>query len=103
MLATAERNHLRYRSQPGALERLVSNARLSICEDGQIETSYEYSDLQTALRAIGSAGLTVLAERTAGQDAVTDAIAEALRPDITPTGGYRLEVGPDTSKQPHRH
>jgi SAM-dependent methyltransferase len=79
-------------SQPGVLERLVANARLSISEDGQIETSYEYSDLQTALRAIGSAGLTVLAERTAGPDAVTDAIAEALGPYITPTGGYRLEV-----------
>jgi hypothetical protein len=36
--------------------------------------------------------MTLLAERTAGERAVTDAIASALAPYRTPGGGYRLEV-----------
>ena len=39
-----------------------------------------------------SAGLTLLAERTAGHTALTDAIASALAPYRTDRGGYRLEV-----------
>ncbi|MBV8998501.1 MAG: hypothetical protein JO304_05550, partial [Solirubrobacterales bacterium] len=59
---------------------------------GNVEKAYEYSDLDTALRAIRSAGLTLLAERTAGDTALTNAIASALAPYRTDRGGYRLEV-----------
>jgi hypothetical protein len=60
--------------------------------DGVVEKAYEYPDLDTALRAIRSAGMTLLAERTAGEAAVTDAIARGLAPYRTPGGAYRLEV-----------
>ena len=79
-------------SRPGALEDLAARAGLVVTEDGYIETLYEYPDRETALRAIRSAGLTVLAERTAGEAAVSDAIASALAPYRTASGGYRLEI-----------
>jgi SAM-dependent methyltransferase len=67
-------------SRPGALDNLLARAGLATVEDGIVEKAYEYPDLDTALRAIRSAGLTLLAERTAGEAAVTDAIASALAP-----------------------
>jgi len=79
-------------SAPGTLEGLIARAGLTVTERGQVETAYEYPDQQTALRAIGSAGLAVLAERTAGRQAVMSAVAGALAPYRTPGGGYRLAV-----------
>jgi SAM-dependent methyltransferase len=79
-------------SGPGMIDDLVQRAGLTIADDGRLETLYEYPDQQTALRAIGSAGLPVLAERTAGKTAVANTIADALAPYRTATGGYRLEV-----------
>jgi hypothetical protein len=67
-------------------------ARLATTENGRVETTYEYPDHETALRTIGSAGPTLLAERAAGKDAVTDAITRALAPYRTSTGGYKHEV-----------
>jgi SAM-dependent methyltransferase len=79
-------------SGPGVLDDLLACAGVRTVVDGVVEKAYEYSDLDTALRAIRSAGMTLLAERTAGQRAVTDAIASALTPYRTPGGVYRLEV-----------
>ena len=79
-------------SPPGTLDRFLADAGLDIAEDCLIDTTYDYPDLQTALRAIGSAGPTVLSERTAGKDVVTKTIADALVPYRTPDGGYRLHV-----------
>ena len=79
-------------SAPGTLDGLISRAGLTVTERGRVETAYEYPDQQTALRAIGSAGLAVLAERTAGQPAVMAAVARAIAPYRTPAGGYRLAV-----------
>ena len=79
-------------SAPGVLDNLLARAGVAAVEDGNVEKAYEYSDLDTALRAIRSAGLTLLAERTAGDTALTDAIASALAPYRTDRGGYRLEV-----------
>jgi SAM-dependent methyltransferase len=79
-------------SGPGRLEELVARVGLTVAADGHIDKAYEYADQQTALRAIRSAGLTVLAERASGEAAVTNAITSALAPYRTSTGGYRLEV-----------
>jgi len=79
-------------SAPGTLAELVARAGLTVTEYGHLETAYAYPDRETALRAIRSAGLTVLAERTAGQPAVVTALAGALAPYRTSTGGYRLAV-----------
>jgi ubiquinone/menaquinone biosynthesis C-methylase UbiE len=79
-------------SAPGVLDDLLASASLRTVVDGVVEKAYEYSDLDTALRSIRSAGMTLLAERTAGEAAVTDAIARGLAPYRTPGGAYRLEV-----------
>jgi SAM-dependent methyltransferase len=79
-------------SGPGVLDDLLASVGVRTIEDGVVEKAYEYRDLDTALRAIRSAGMTLLAERTAGEAAVTDAIARGLAPHRTPGGGYRLEV-----------
>ncbi len=76
----------------GVLDDLLAQAGLAVSDDRFVETVYEYPDLETALRAVRSAGPTVLAERTAGEGAVTDAITGALAPYATGAGGYRLEA-----------
>jgi SAM-dependent methyltransferase len=79
-------------SGPRVLDDLLARVGVETVEDGIVETAYEYPDLDTALRAIRSAGLTLLAERNAGEATVIDAITRALAPYRTSSGGYRLEV-----------
>ena len=79
-------------SAPGVIDDLLARAGVGIVDDGLVPTSYEYPDLDTGLRAIRSAGLTVLAERTAGEAALTETITGALAPYRVLDGGYRLEV-----------
>lgn len=76
-------------SGPGTLDELAVRARLATTQNGRVETTYEYPDHETALRAIGSAGPTLLAERDVGKDAVTDAITTALAPYRRSTGGFQ--------------
>ena len=79
-------------SDPGVLDDLLARVGVAIVDDGLVTMTYEYPDLDTALRAIRSAGLTLLAERAAGEATLTGAIAGALAPFRIPGGGYRLEV-----------
>jgi SAM-dependent methyltransferase len=79
-------------SPPGVLEDLLARAGLAVTAYGYLESAYEYPDLKTALRAIGSAGPTVRAAQLAGEVAVADALGGALAPCRTSSGGYRLEV-----------
>lgn len=74
------------------IDGLLARAGVELVEDGFVETVYEYRDLDTALRAIRSAGLTLLAERTAGKVTLVDAIAEALAPYRILGDRYRLAV-----------
>jgi SAM-dependent methyltransferase/predicted ester cyclase len=76
----------------GVLDELLARVGVLTVADGVVEKAYEYPDLDTALRAIRSAGLTVLAERTADESAVSEAISCALAPYRIPGGGYRLDV-----------
>jgi SAM-dependent methyltransferase len=79
-------------SGPGVLDDLLASIGVRTVVYGVLEKAYEYPDLDTALRAIRSAGMTLLAERTAGEAAVNDAIARGLAPYRTHGGMYRLEV-----------
>lgn len=79
-------------SGQGVTDDLLARVGVGIVDDGVVTSSYEYPDLDTALRAIRSAGLTVLAERAAGEPALTDAVARELAPYGIPGGGFRLEV-----------
>jgi SAM-dependent methyltransferase len=77
-------------SQPGALEALAAQAGLTPGITFQTTWALEYPDRETLSRALlAPAGLAVLAgpER---EEAVKDAIVEALAPYRTTDGSYRL-------------
>lgn len=75
----------------GVLEALATEARLTPREAGYIGFAEEYPDLATMLRGYMAAPPFVRAARAAGEDAVRAALAEAVLPLETATGGFRLE------------
>lgn len=78
-------------SEPGALEQLAGQAGLTPRHSDELTTSWEYPDLQTALRAILSAGPAVRAIAANDQQRVTAAVTDALAPFCTAAGGYIIE------------
>lgn len=76
--------------EEGVLEALASEAGLTPQAAGYLEFTEEYPDLETMLRGYMAAPPFVRAARTAGPQAVRDALAEALRPLETPEGTHRL-------------
>jgi hypothetical protein len=56
-----------------------------------VSCPFEFPDLETALRGLLSAGPAVRAIKTAGEEAVRDAVAVALEPYCLPSGEYRME------------
>lgn len=79
-------------SYPGALEALVEHAGLTPTSHGYMEATFEYPDDATLLRANRSAGPAVLAERTSGEAAISDALRVAFAPYRTTSGAYRIET-----------
>lgn len=79
-------------SYEGALEKLVSAAGLIPKEAGYVEATFEYLDEDVCVRAMLSTGPAVLASRTSGEDVVRAALADAVSPFKTSTGGYRIET-----------
>ena len=77
-------------SQDGALEALVKEAGLDPKTLHDIDTPWEYPDLQTALRGMLSAGPAIRAIRHSGEQPVREAVTQAIAPYRTPSGGYRL-------------
>ena len=75
----------------GTLEALATEADLTPHQAGYIGFTEEYPDLATMLRGYMAAPPFVRAARGAGEDAVREALAEAVRPLKTSTGSYRLE------------
>jgi len=76
---------------PAELERL---ARGSGFEPGRIlelDWSWQYPDLDTALRGLLSPGLSTMAIQAAGEEKVKDALTTALEPFRMIGGAYRLE------------
>jgi SAM-dependent methyltransferase len=78
-------------SEPGALEALATQGQLKALNVADIDGHWEYADLETALRALLSSGPAVRAINHAGEQAVRQAVAEAVKPFQTSSGGYRLE------------
>jgi SAM-dependent methyltransferase len=79
-------------SYPGAIEALVAQAGLTPVHDGYIEVTFDYPDETNMLRANGSNGPVVLAERTSGKDEVVNAVRDALAQFRTAAGSYRIET-----------
>lgn len=77
-------------SGPGKLEELAVAAGLSPVEVFDVGAPWNYPDLQTAQRGLGSSGVAVKAAETSGQDALDAAHAAALAPFRQPDGSYRI-------------
>jgi SAM-dependent methyltransferase len=78
-------------SEPGRLEALLEQAGLQAEDSGEIASTFEWADSETAWKAISSAGPTVMAVRNAGQEKVKQVVLDSLTPFRTNTGGYREE------------
>ena len=79
-------------SKPGALDDLARSSGLTVNDAGYLEGAFEFPDEATMLRGQRSGQVAVLAERAAGEAAVTDAIINAFAPYRTASGGYLIEL-----------
>jgi SAM-dependent methyltransferase len=78
-------------SAPGALERLAIEAGLTPGEHLEVECTWCYAELDTALRGLLSIGPAVRAVREAGAERVRRAVTEAIAPFRTARGAYQIE------------
>lgn len=78
-------------SEPGALERLAQSAGLTPGKHIAVNCLWQFSNLDTALRGLLSAGPAVKAMRHTSEAQVRRAVAEAIAPFRTSRGAYQLE------------
>lgn len=78
-------------SEPGALDSLARDAGLVPGDTVDILCEWRFPDLDTALRAMLSAGPAVRAIRAVGERRVRSAVADAIKPYRTVRGHYQLE------------
>jgi SAM-dependent methyltransferase len=74
----------------GVLEDVASRAGLEVHEADYLAFDEVFPDLETLLRGVMAAPPNIRASRAVGEDAVRDAIAEALAPQRQSSGEYRL-------------
>lgn len=79
-------------SDADALKALAASAGLHPLEVNDVECVWQYHDLDTAVRAFGSAGVAVRAAEHSGQEAVDRAHAQALAAFRQADGSYRLRA-----------
>jgi SAM-dependent methyltransferase len=77
-------------SEPGRLQMLVEQAGLSPESVADVECVFAYPDLDTALRALNSAGPGTAAIATVGEERVREVVGQALERFKQPDGGYRM-------------
>ncbi len=78
-------------SEDGVLEALARDASFEPKGTHAVECVWSYPDLDTVLRGLLSSGPAVKAIQTSGEPRVRDAVAEAIRPFRTASGGYCME------------
>jgi SAM-dependent methyltransferase len=78
-------------SAPGALRALLEEGGFEVKAVGDAAAAFSYPDEPTALRGLTSAGPVVKAVVHAGDEAVRDAVAEAIVPNRRDDGSYRFE------------
>jgi len=78
-------------SNEGALRSLVASAGLTpqLVED--VDVTWQFEDLDTALAAMLAAGPSILAIQTSGRDRVRATLERAIAPFRLSNGRYRLE------------
>jgi hypothetical protein len=77
-------------SAPGVMEELLAMAGLVGCERQSLPCTWFYPDTAAALRGLLSSGPAVIAIGHSGEDAVREAVLEAIRPFRVPGGIYLL-------------
>jgi SAM-dependent methyltransferase len=77
-------------STPGRIEELMEQVGLTAVVRDEVDCPFEFPDLDTAARAILSAGIMVAAGERVGDEAVRQAVETALAPFRTDSGHYRL-------------
>ena len=78
-------------SAPGALEALVSKARLKPEGTHSVVTTMRFPDEATALRGLIASGVAERAVRNSGEAALRSGIAEAIRPRRNADGSYAFD------------
>jgi len=78
-------------SEDGALEALASQAGLTPVAAHDVDTMWNFPDLETALRGLLAGGPAVKAIHHSGEERVRDAAANAINPYRMADGSYRLE------------
>jgi hypothetical protein len=73
------------------LEELARKVQLKPQRVFDVDWSWKYPDLQTALRGLLSAGPSTIAIRITREQAVRDRITKALKLFKLPNGGYQLK------------
>lgn len=77
--------------EEGALESLARQAGLRPRESGHVEVVEEYPDVTTLLRGYLAHGSVIKTVRSAGEQAVRDALTTGVRALVTTDGGVRIE------------
>lgn len=77
--------------EEGTLEALATDAGLTPKEAAYLQFAEDYPNLETMVRGYMAAPPFVRAARGAGEDAVREALVEAVRPLETSSGRFRLE------------
>lgn len=75
-------------SAPGALERALADAQLTVISDREQPGEWRYADLDRALRGLLSSGGGARAVMLAGEDRVRAAVTVALEPFRTSEGAF---------------
>lgn len=78
-------------SGEGAIEEFASRGGLTPVEREEVFCVWNFPDDETLLRALKSTAFAVEAARAAGEDAVAEAVLEAVAPYRTIDGAYRIE------------
>lgn len=77
-------------SEPGKLEELAGSAGLTPLEVFDVAAPWQYPDLKTAQKGLGSSGVAAKAAEISGQDALDAAHATALAPFRQVDGSYKI-------------
>lgn len=77
-------------SEQGKLEELAVSAGLTPLEVFDVAAPWQYPDLKTAQKGLGSSGVAAMAAEISGQDALDAAHESALAPFRQADGSYRI-------------
>lgn len=77
-------------SGEGVLESLVEQAGLNVTGSGEVDLPFVYEDTEVFWQALISGGPVQAAKDIVGESTLKNAVLEAITPNMTDTGGVRL-------------